>query len=51
MTDEQRARCERLELMIAQLELRLEARRAREAKLYPDRPLAKVLEFKPRTAS
>jgi hypothetical protein len=39
-----------IERMTAQLKARNDARAADRAKLYPERPLAKVLEFKPRSA-
>ena len=58
MTDDERATiaAERRRLLdqaesgINGLRVAAEAQRAVRAKLYPERPLAKVLEFKPRSA-
>ena len=50
MTDQQKDQIARLEMKVSRLRLVVEAQRAMKAKLYPERPLAKVLAFKPRSA-
>lgn len=50
MTDAERAQIEENRALIAYLRLVDEATAAEQTKLYPERPLAKVLPFKPRAA-